>query len=302
MKTKILEDKKKDLFLVDVTTIKIEDGFNVRTDYGDIEWLKESIRENGVIQALRCRKTNGEYVLIDGHRRHRACMMLVEEGVQVRVPVMMCGKSTSPEQRIIEMMTLNEGKRLNPVEEAEGINRLLNYGLSDSEISKKIGKTLSHVSSMKTLHNLPTRIKNMVRDEKITATLLISLMRETKDVDELEKLIASGQNVLNNEIDELEKASGESSKQKKITKKHIDMAKKKTNSVSALKKAFAFAKKSKLIVREDNNELHVFAKKIISGELSKEDLIWMLFEEKTKKEPVRNISVKDRPFSPATID
>ena len=45
-----------DSYFVDPRNIAIIDGFNVRTDYGDIDSLAESIRESGVKVPLRCRR------------------------------------------------------------------------------------------------------------------------------------------------------------------------------------------------------------------------------------------------------
>ena len=87
------------------------------------------------------------------------------------------------------MIMLNEGKRLNPLEEAEAVNRLLKYGLKEVEISKKIGKSLVYISNLKLLQSAPEKIKIMVRSEQISSTLLLTLIRETDNFDDLQDLI-----------------------------------------------------------------------------------------------------------------
>lgn len=267
----ILPSKKTDLHLVDIRNIKIEDGFNVRRDYGDISELKELIRANGLLNPIRCRRKGGDFILIDGHRRHKACMQLFEEdGVEMRVQVVTEGRNVSPEQRVIDMIMLNEGKRLNPLEEAEAISRLLKYGLEEIEISKKIGKSLVYISNLKLLHSAPEKIKVMVRSEQISSTLLLKLMRETSDFDELQDLIHTAF---------LSVVSVGEDAPVKITNKDIQKSQKKNNSVSALRKALKFAEKKELVVNPDHEELYNFAVSIIEGEYTKEKLLEMFFYE-----------------------
>lgn len=263
-----LPSKKTDLHLIDVRLIEINDGFNVRRDYGNIDELVKSIRQNGIIQPFRCYRKNGIFFLIDGHRRHKACMVLVNEGVTIRVPVVTEGRNVSPEQRVIDMVTLNDGKRLNPLEEAEAVNRLLKYGLTETEISLKIGKTLTYISNLKLLHSAPEKIKIMVRSEQVSSTLLLKLMRDTDDFEELQDLIHSAF---------LGATNGDTESVKKITHKDIQKAQKKTNSVSALKKALKFADKKELALNPEKVELYQFARNIIDGSYTQQQLLDMFF-------------------------
>jgi ParB/RepB/Spo0J family partition protein len=293
-KSEPMKSKKTDLHLVDIRIIEIQEGFNIRTDYGDMEGLVSSIREHGVIQPLRCFRKDGRYFLIDGHRRHKACMVLVDEGIDIRVAVVTEGKQVSQEQRVIDMMTLNEGKRLNPLEEAEAVNRLLNYGLQEIEISKKIGKTLTYISNLKLLYSAPEKIKMMVRSEQISSTLLLKLMRDTSDFDELQNLIHTTFTSISGVVGE---------KPVKITSKHVQKVQKKTNSVSALRKAFKLADKKALAVNPLNEKTYAFAKAIIDGEYTKDELIKMFFcEPKPKAPETLKKGVKDRAFEALPMD
>ena len=58
--------KRKDLFIVDFSEVTLVDGFNVRYDYGDIDSLAESIRENGVKMPIRAYRENKKYQIVDG--------------------------------------------------------------------------------------------------------------------------------------------------------------------------------------------------------------------------------------------
>jgi hypothetical protein len=54
-----------------------------RENYGfsqeQIEQLKDSIKSKGLMESLHVNNINGEYILIDGHRRHEAISQLLEE-------------------------------------------------------------------------------------------------------------------------------------------------------------------------------------------------------------------------------
>jgi hypothetical protein len=56
---------------------------NSRENYGfsqeQIEQLKDSIKSKGLMESLHVNNINGEYILIDGHRRHEAISQLIEE-------------------------------------------------------------------------------------------------------------------------------------------------------------------------------------------------------------------------------
>ncbi len=266
--TEILKAQRKDLYHVDVREIEVVDGFNVRTDYGDMGWLIDNIRENGVKNPVRAYKLDGKWHLIDGHRRHKACMILVDEGLNIRIPVVSEGKGVSAEQRIVDMICLNDGKRLNPLEEAEAINRLSNYGLSDTEISKKTSKTLVYISNLALLSSAPTKIKNFIKSEQISPTLVMAILREEDNFDNATVLIEKAYSGVVNGMEP----------KGKITKKDIDKAKNKTNSYSALKKSFKYAQREELSLRKGMETQYEFAQKIINGDYSREEIIHMFFE------------------------
>lgn len=289
-----LSNKKTDLHMIDVRTITVQDNFNVRRDYGNMGELTESIRQNGVLQPLRCYRRNGEFILVDGHRRLKACLKIIEEdNVSMRVSVVTEGRNVSPEQRVIDMITLNEGKRLNPLEEAEAVSRLLNYGLQEVEVSHKIGKTLTYISNLKLIHSAPEKIKVMVRSEQISSTLLMQLMRDTTDFEELQDLIHTAF---------LSVAEGKPEKDVKITNKDIQKVQKKSNSVSALKKALKFAQKQELPLNAEKVELYEFACALIDGKYTKEQLLEMFFFEPDLTAPVQNKDVKNKPFESTSLD
>lgn len=118
--------------------------------------LVDSIREHGVLEPLVIAKTPAGYQIIAGERRWRASKIA---GLQV-VPVVI--KETSP-RGMLEMAIVENVQRvdLNPLERARAFQRLIDeFGLSTSEIAKRIGKSQSYVSNSLRLLTMPDAIKD----------------------------------------------------------------------------------------------------------------------------------------------
>jgi len=258
MENTLLIERRSDMFHVDPRAINVIDGFNVREDYGDITALAESIKENGVRVNLRGYKKNGEYYLTDGHRRLKACMLLIEQGIEIRVPFV-SEKAPSEERRLVDMFVCNDGKRLTPLEESTLINRLRNCGLTVKEISTNLGVTETHIYNMLILSDVPTKLKNRIRENEISATLVMDVIKSNKSLDEA-VLLEKVETALDNA-----KKTG-----KKVTKKTMDEEFGNINSMVELRKAM------KLIPDNSTNELYKFCKSLLENKLSCDDILAML--------------------------
>ena len=173
------------------------------------------------------------------------------------------------------LMPCNEGKPLNPVEQAEAVFRLVDCGMNEEEIRNKTGFSHTYMSNLKMLYNAPTKIKNMVRDNVITGTLAMDVMRKEKNYDKaietIEQTIA------------FKKAnSSGTSEAPKITLRDIGKAKDKVNSFSAVKKAYRHYEKEGLVIRQDKLELFTFISSLIEGDYSYDELMAILYEPKIK--------------------
>lgn len=261
--------KRSDLFHVNPNDIIIEEGFNPRVDYGDLRALADSIIANGVKVPVRGFKKDGEFVLTDGHRRLKAVFLLLKDypDAEILIPFIIDPSEKSAEQRIIDVMICNDGLKLNPLEEAEIVNRLVNFGMSDKDIAKRTAQTKVYVSNLKLLYSAPEKIKNRIREGMVSATLVLDVLRNSEDfsdaIDKIEGAV------------EFVGASGKD----KVVKKDLQQSLGKQNSYSALKKCYKSVVKSDRVVKDDKVELFDFLEKIINGELSKEELESYLFED-----------------------
>lgn len=277
--------KRKDLFIVDFSEVTLVDGFNVRYDYGDIDSLAESIKENGVKMPIRAYRENKKYQIVDGHRRFKAIELLESKGIKVQIPLITEEKNTSEDQRVVDLLLTNGGKRLNPLEEAEVINRLVGFGYNDTKIAKKTSFSNTYVANLKLLHSANPDLKTMIKEGKISSTFAIKLMREHDRREEIVEQIRatiedSERQTEQDNIQAKEKGNEKNSakpepKQATVTAKTFFGS---TNSFSELKKAFSVAEREMLPVKPEKAILHEFVEQILSNRLKMEKIVELIFE------------------------
>ncbi|HDP67065.1 MAG TPA: ParB/RepB/Spo0J family partition protein [Candidatus Marinimicrobia bacterium] len=131
-----------------------------------MEELKQSIRENGIIQPITVRQKEDEFELIAGERRLRACIELERKTIPAFV------LSVASDVEMMEMALIENVQRenLNPVEEAKAYQILVNsFNLSHDDIAKKVGKERSTITNSLRLLTLPEEILRDLKDQKLSA-------------------------------------------------------------------------------------------------------------------------------------
>ncbi len=126
--------------------------------------LVNSIREQGILEPIVVAKTPAGYQIIAGERRWRAARIL---GL-ARVPVII--RETTP-QGMLEMSIVENVQRedLNPLERAQAYKRLIDeFGISVTEVAKRVGKSLPYISNTIRLLTLPDAIKDALAAGVIT--------------------------------------------------------------------------------------------------------------------------------------
>ena len=140
--------------------------------------LADSIRTHGVVQPIVVRETPaGDYELIAGERRWRAAQMA---GLDVIPSVV---------RRVADEIALAVGlieniqrENLNPVEEANGLRRLLDeFGLTHQQVADSIGRSRAAVSNLLRLLNLDPAVRAHLENGRLEAghaRAILSLPRE----------------------------------------------------------------------------------------------------------------------------
>jgi ParB family chromosome partitioning protein len=126
--------------------------------------LTESIKAQGVLQPVLVRKDGDGYKLIAGERRWRAAQAAGLKEVPALVREVT--ESQAFELALVENLQRMD---LNPIEEAEGYHRLTEeFGLTQEQISQRVGKDRSTVANALRLLALPEDVKNMVADGSLS--------------------------------------------------------------------------------------------------------------------------------------
>ncbi|WP_293662839.1 ParB/RepB/Spo0J family partition protein [uncultured Phascolarctobacterium sp.] len=144
--------------------------------------LVESIKLHGVIQPLVVRKHGRKYEIVAGERRWRAS----KEAKLKTVPVIIrdYDDATMMEIALVENIQRHD---LNPVEEAEGIKRLMTEcKLTQEEAAKKVGRSRTAVANILRLLNLPQQIREYVSRETLTMGQVKPLLSLDNEKQQLE--------------------------------------------------------------------------------------------------------------------
>ena len=168
------------LYNLDVNKIMLNPR-QPRKDFNEesLEELTQSVREYGIIQPIIVRKIKSlnKYEIVAGERRFRASQ---RAGLK-KLPVIEIESSNlmSFELAVLENI---QRKDLNPVEEAEAYNNLMEiYGYTQEELARKFGKTRSGISNKLRILNLPEKVKKLARSGELSygqARTLLSFKNE----------------------------------------------------------------------------------------------------------------------------
>ena len=139
--------------------------------------LVNSIRERGIIQPIIVRKSEDQiskYEIIAGERRWLAAQ---KAGLhEVPVVITEADDLKSLEFAIVENVQRHD---LNPLEEAQGYQRLINeFSYDQEKVSKFIGKSRSHVANCLRILSLPEEVLKLIETQKLStghAKILVGL-------------------------------------------------------------------------------------------------------------------------------
>ena len=131
-----------------------------------LQELAQSISEHGVLQPILVRpQIYGGYQIVAGERRYRASRLA---GLH-EIPAIVRELSDSETMQVALIENLQR-RDLNVLEEAKGYKTLIDeYGFSQEDVARTVGKSRSAVANILRLLGLPDEVKEMVEDEKLSA-------------------------------------------------------------------------------------------------------------------------------------
>jgi ParB family chromosome partitioning protein len=160
----------------------------------ELEELAASILEHGVVQPVVLRPAAGGYELIVGERRWRAAGRAGLGSIPAIIKE--SGDSEALEEALIENLHRQD---LNGIEEANAYQQLIEeFGLTQEELSQKVGKSRSAISNALRLLQLPVEIQAAVVAEEISAghaRALLSLQGDAFQAELARRIIEEGLSV-----------------------------------------------------------------------------------------------------------
>ena len=217
---KIIEDSSKE----EIVDLKLEDlrvnPYQPRKTF-DEEALKEladSIKEHGVIQPIIVKKSIKGCEIVAGERRYRASKIANKETIPAIIR-----DFTDDQMMEIAVLENLQRENLNAVEEAEAYLSLMNkLNLTQEQVAKRVGKSRSHITNLLGILSLPTDVKNLVKDNKIS----MAHARTLSKIEDEEKIEMLADKVINENMSvrDLE----EETHKKEFKKKVVQHAKPKT--------------------------------------------------------------------------
>lgn len=162
-----------------------------RKAFGDkaLQDLAGSLRQSGVLQPVVVRRLGSGYQLIIGERRWRAAKLA---GL-TRIPAVVreASDAQSLELALVENLLRED---LNPIEEAEGYQRLLaEFGWTQEELAQRVARDRSSIANCLRLLKLPDLIQADLRAGRLTmghARALLSLTSPAEQLRLREEILA----------------------------------------------------------------------------------------------------------------
>jgi len=174
----------------------------------DLEDLTTSIRERGILQPIIVRSIPGmmdAYEIIAGERRWRAA----QRAELHDVPVILV---EADDREALEIAIVENVQRtdLNAIEEAAGYERLIaEFGYTQNDLARVIGKSRSHVANTLRLSKLPEPVRKLVSEGAVSAGHARALLSVSDPEFMAQKIIDDGLSVRDIERIVQEEARGE---------------------------------------------------------------------------------------------
>ena len=186
-------------------------------DEDALEELSQSIKEHGVLQPILVRpQIYGGYQIVAGERRYRASRMA---GL-TEIPAIIKELSDSETMQIALIENLQR-RDLSDLEEAKGYQTLMDeYGFSQEDVARTVGKSRSAVANTLRLLGLPDDVKELLDQGKLSAghaRALLAVDQEKEIKEAADKIIKEGLSV--RQTEKLVKSGGSAKPKKPAVQK-----------------------------------------------------------------------------------
>ena len=183
------ENRRSDaLYFIDPAMIHIIPGYNIRFESEDynahVRSMADSMKSGGFHAdsplVVYVSKVDGEdrVCLIRGHSRMKALALANAEGAGItEVPVIFKPKSISPQELVYDLFDSNNGRNLTTYEQAIGVHRLFNLGITEEELLAQKRFSPPQLALLITLASAPPRLAELVASGQASAKVAVDLIR-----------------------------------------------------------------------------------------------------------------------------
>ena len=178
-----------------------------------LEELSNSIKEHGVFQPIIVKKSIKGYEIIAGERRVRASKMA---GL-TKIPAII---RNLDDEKMMEIALLENLQRenLSSIEEAEAYKTMIDrLGLTQDELSNKVGKSRSYITNLLGLLRLPAEVQKMIANNEIS----MGHARVLSKLEDDDKIIEMAHQIVEDKIPvrEIEELGNKQTKKNKIERR-----------------------------------------------------------------------------------
>jgi ParB family transcriptional regulator, chromosome partitioning protein len=151
-------------YIDDINVSRIREGSNVRNNATDVGELAISIRQKGLLQPILVRAVDGYYKIVAGNRRFSACKSLGWRKVSCHIIEL--DEKQAFEISLIENL---QRKTLSPLDEAKAFKAYVSdFGWGGiSELSLRVGKSVSYITKRIKLLNLPADVIGSILNDSL---------------------------------------------------------------------------------------------------------------------------------------
>lgn len=191
----------------------------IRISYGDLDGFAVQLMIEGQREPLEVRRQDGEYFLVDGHRRQRALArslqlrieredgkFVVYEGTHPlrestaparpgfdpsRVPCRLADPARSVESLCADQILSGRGKPFTALERGLFLARVLRGGPDRESWALKAGFTAAHIAHARALHPADPRLIEQVREGRLSPALAVRILRSLPPEEQVPRLRAA---------------------------------------------------------------------------------------------------------------
>ena len=184
-------DSKEEIIEVPISELRVN-PYQPRKYFNDeaLSELAASIKEHGVFQPIIVKQSIKGYEIVAGERRYRASKMAGLTSIPAIVRAF-----TDEQMMEIALLENLQRENLSAIEEAIAYKSMIEQlSLTQDELSRKVGKSRSHITNILGLLRLPKEVQQMVAEDKISmghARVLSKLESDEKIIEMAHQIIES---------------------------------------------------------------------------------------------------------------